>query len=92
MELAIAGEDLPSAIQEKEAGTASSQEEFLVTVAQLAEQLPQMQREAVILYYGYGFKYREIARITETTVSTAKSRVRQGIEKLRGAVQREDFS
>ena len=92
MELALTGEALPGEMQEKEAAAASSQEEFLVTVAQLAEQLPQMQREAVILYYGYGFKYREIARMTETTVSTAKSRVRQGIEKLRKAVRREDFS
>lgn len=78
-------------MQGGEADVTSSQEEFLVTVAQLAEQLPQMQREAVILYYGYGFQYREIARMTETCVSTVKSRVRQGIEKLRKTVRREEL-
>lgn len=59
------------------------QEETLITVKQLTEQLPQMQREALILYYGYGFKYREIARMTETGISTVKSRIRQGTEKLK---------
>ncbi len=61
----------------------SWQEEFLVTVRQLAEELPQMQREAVVLYYGYGFKYREIAKMTGAGIATVKSRVRQGTEKLK---------
>lgn len=61
----------------------TQQEEFLITVKQLTEQLPQMQREAMVLYYGYGFKYREIAQMTGTKIATVKSRVRQGTEKLR---------
>ncbi len=69
----------------------SRQEEFLVTVEQLAAYLPQAQREAVVLYYGYGFKYREIAKMTGTGVSTVKSRVRQGTEKLKKVARREDF-
>ena len=63
----------------------------MVTVEQLAAYLPQAQREAVVLYYGYGFKYREIAKMTGTGVSTVKSRVRQGTEKLKKVARREDF-
>lgn len=72
-------------------GIRTDQEEFLVTVEQLARQLPGMQREAVVLYYGYGLKYREIAKITGAGIATVKSRVRQGTEKIRQSVRREDF-
>ena len=65
----------------------SQQEEFLVTVEQLTEHLPQMQREAMVLYYGYGFKYREIARMTGVGIGTVKSRVRQGTRKLRKSME-----
>ncbi len=65
----------------------SQQEEFLVTVEQMTEHLPQMQREAIVLYYGYGFKYREIARITGVGIGTVKSRVRQGTRKLRKSME-----
>lgn len=70
----------------------TGQEAFIITVEQLTEHLPQMQREAMILYYGYGFKYREIARMTGTGIATVKSRVRQGTEKLKKILRQEDFS
>ncbi|TGY97946.1 RNA polymerase sigma factor [Petralouisia muris] len=69
----------------------SQQEELLITVQQLTEELPQMQREAMILYYGYGFKYREIARMTETGIGTVKSRIRQGTEKLKKSLNKGDL-
>ncbi|MCM1541110.1 MAG: RNA polymerase sigma factor [Blautia sp.] len=53
--------------------------------------LPQMQREALLLHYLYDMKYREIAKLTDVSVSTVKSRVKQGTEKLRGMMKREDF-
>lgn len=53
--------------------------------------LPQMQREAVLFHYLYGMKYREIAKITGVSASTVKSRVKQGMEKLRGIMKKEDF-
>jgi len=53
--------------------------------------LPQMQREAMLLHYLYDMKYREIAKLTGVPVSTVKSRVKQGTEKLRGMMRREDF-
>lgn len=54
-------------------------------------ELPQMQREAVILHYLQGRRYREIAQMTGASVSTVKSRVRQGIEKLEKIIGKEDF-
>ena len=53
--------------------------------------LPEMQREAILLHYLQNMKYREIAKQTETTVSTVKSRVRQGVEKLHEFLREEDF-
>lgn len=46
--------------------------------------LPQYQKEAVILRFYYDMKVREIAGITGVGVPTAKSRLRQGMEKLKG--------
>lgn len=58
---------------------------------QALAQLPQMQREAILLHYLYDMKYPEIGRVTDAQVSTVKSRVRQGMEKLQGLLRREDF-
>lgn len=70
-------------------GVHTHQEEFLITVEQLTRRLPQMQREALVLYYGYGFKYREIAQMTGASLGTVKSRVRQGTAKLKKSLDKE---
>lgn len=46
-------------------------------------QLPDFQREAIVLHYCYNFKYREIGRMTGVGTATVKSRIRQGLEKLK---------
>lgn len=53
--------------------------------------LPDIQREAVLLHYFYGYKNREISRMTGASYSAVKSRVRQGLEKLQKLLNREDF-
>ena len=53
--------------------------------------LPDIQREAVLLHYFYGYKNREISRMTGASYSAVKSRVRQGLEKLQQLLNREDF-
>ena len=53
--------------------------------------LAPVQREALLLHYIQDLKYREIAKLTGVTVSTVKSRVKQGTDKLRGLLRREDF-
>lgn len=55
------------------------------------EALPIQQKEAILLHYFYDLKYREIACITETNTATVKSRVKQGTDKLRKQLRREDF-
>lgn len=55
------------------------------------EALPTQQKEAILLHYFYDLKYREIARITGTNTATVKSRVKQGTDKLRKRLRREDF-
>ncbi len=69
----------------------SRQEQVIISVEELSRRLPAMQREAVILYYGYGYKYREIAHMTGVGIATAKSRVRQGTEKLRRIAKKEEL-
>lgn len=53
--------------------------------------LPEVQREAILLHYMYGMKYREIGKRMGVTVSTVKSRVKQGMDKLQGILKKEDF-
>lgn len=52
-------------------------------VRQAVLSLPEHQRDAVILNYYNGLKIREVAAVTETSESTAKSRIRLGISKLK---------
>lgn len=45
--------------------------------------LPDFQRDALILKYYHELKIKDIAYITQSNESTVKSRLRQGIEKLK---------
>ena len=45
--------------------------------------LPDKQRECIILYYYQGLKYRQIAEVLSIPVSTAKTRVRTGLQACR---------
>jgi len=46
-------------------------------------QLPDFQKEAIILRYYHDMKLKDIAQITNVSVPTVKSRLKQGLEKLR---------
>lgn len=52
--------------------------------------LPDYQREALILKYFHHMKIKEIAQVTNTTDSTVKSRLKQGLGKLAAFLQRGD--
>ena len=45
--------------------------------------LPDFQREALVLYYYHDLKAKDVAQITGVSVATAKSRIKQGLDKLR---------
>ena len=45
--------------------------------------LPPEQREAILLRYGQGLKYREIAAVTGQPLRTVQSRVRKALKTLR---------
>ncbi|MFD2116253.1 RNA polymerase sigma factor [Paenibacillus yanchengensis] len=51
-------------------------------IQQLLQMLPDYQRETIILRYYYDLKITDIAELTDTELSTVKSRLKQGIEKL----------
>ncbi|GKV68958.1 RNA polymerase sigma factor [Sporosarcina sp. NCCP-2716] len=54
-------------------------------------QLPDVQREALILKYYHELKVKDIATITGTGVATAQSRIHQGLKKLSRALNREEY-
>lgn len=53
--------------------------------------LPDIQREALILKYYHDLKVKNIAKITGTSVATSQSRINQGLKKLKGLLDREEF-
>ena len=53
--------------------------------------LPGFQRDVIIMRFYHGLSFRDIARITGTSLSSAKSRYRQGMEKLKNLLMRELF-
>jgi RNA polymerase sigma-70 factor (ECF subfamily) len=55
-------------------------------VRALADLSPQL-REAVVLRYGHGMTYREIAAVMDCPPKTAESRVRLAHDRLRGLLQ-----
>ena len=57
--------------------------ERILTVAEAVSRLPDYQKEAVILRFYHDRKLREIAAITGVSLPTAKSRLRQGLARLR---------
>lgn len=50
--------------------------------------LPEYQKEVIILKFYHDLKIREIAEITKSNESTVKSRLKQGMAKLRNIMQR----
>ena len=66
-----------------DARSASSPIEVQLSVEKALQQLPEDQREAVVLKVYHSLKFDEIAVIQDAPVSTVKSRLYMGFEKLR---------
>jgi RNA polymerase sigma-70 factor (ECF subfamily) len=64
------------------------QGEMKILVEKALAELPLEQREAIVLKFYQGFKLEEIAEIQGCPVSTAKTRVYSGFERLRKLIER----
>ena len=60
------------------------------TIQKALNQLPQIQKDVIILHFYYDFKLREIAAVTGVGLATAKSRLKQGMDKLRKILREEE--
>lgn len=60
-------------------------------VVQALNELPEKQKEVIILRYYEDLKIKDISRILDEKVPTVKSRLKQGIEKLIRYFGKEDF-
>jgi RNA polymerase sigma-70 factor (ECF subfamily) len=66
----------------------ASGREIVALVEEMLLALPESQRTAFVLHHHGGLSLAEVAEVTETTVSTAKSRLRLAREKLRDKLNR----
>jgi len=62
---------------------AAMQSERTMLIDEALAQLPDDQREAVILHLQVGMKFREIADSQDVSINTIQSRYRYGLERLR---------
>lgn len=85
---APAGGEALELIQEEEKQFAQIERRELIERA--LRSLSDKQRETIVLYFFHGFKLREIAEITDTKMSTVKSRYRQALEKLKEYMGKEE--
>ena len=67
----------------------ATHEEDYYQVHQCLSQLPREQREAVVLRFWMDFRLQEIASLTDVPLSTAKTRLYQGIEKMKTLMKEE---
>lgn len=67
------------------------QQETALAVQQAIDLLPDIQKETIILRFYHNRKVREIATITGVSLPTAKSRLKQGLDKLKRYLNEEDF-
>lgn len=60
-------------------------------IKQKLDALPSIQKDAIILYYYHGLKAKDIAKIAGVSLPTAKSRIKQGMDKLKKLFREEDY-
>jgi len=68
---------------------AAIRDEELCRLARALMQLPNKQREVVVLRLHGGMKFRQIAELQETSINTVQGRYRYGLDKLRSLLDSE---
>ncbi|MBE4909243.1 RNA polymerase sigma factor [Bacillus luteolus] len=76
--------ELPESLESKEKSVPYifERKETRERVRNAIHSLPEYQREVLILKYFHSMKIKEIAVVSNTSVPTVKSRLRQGLDKL----------
>jgi len=72
-----------------DSGEGTGQEEETAAVMDAMAEVPLPQREAVTLHLHGGLSFREIARVQQVSLNTAKARCRYGLEKLAQVLDRQ---
>jgi len=80
-------EDLAKVIQDNLTGL---ENEAMNQIAEALTQIPEDQREVIILRFFEDLTLREIATICDVSINTAASRFRYGMQKLRQLVENQD--
>jgi RNA polymerase sigma-70 factor (ECF subfamily) len=80
------GQDVPAPQGERPEAAAARRDARDAVEAALRALSPRL-REAIVLRYGHGLTYREIAEVMDCPQKTAESRVRLAHEALRGALE-----
>lgn len=60
-------------------------------IRQELDSLPDIQKDTIVLYYYHDLKAKDIAKITGVSVPTVKSRLKQGVDKLKKTFREEDY-
>lgn len=68
------------------------QNETNLLIQKALDKLPEIQREALILKYYHDLKVKDIANITGVNVSTAQSRIHQGLKKMSKILNMEELN
>jgi len=77
----------PAALEVEAESPAGWERSWSDEVQEALMQLPPALREAVLLHFVDGYRYREIARLTGAGVSAVKMRVKRGREQLRALLE-----
>lgn len=65
--------------------------EYSMILKDALAKISEAQREAVLLHHFYGYKNREIARMTGASCAAVKSRVSQGLAQLHRLLEKEEL-
>lgn len=60
-----------------------------VALRQLVQILPQSEREVIVLHYGYGYPFREVARLLRVLPVTVRARAWRARRRLRREIRDE---
>lgn len=81
----LAGEELLATIQKEDSEL--KRVELSDEILRALKVLSPAQKDVIILHFFYDFKLREIADITNVPMSTVKSRLKQGMDKLKAYME-----